>query len=183
MAAERSVQCRVTDPVKQRLRLIAKREGRSESEVVRNLLDTMLRTQPDAAELAVETVSPRGGGPRLWLRLEPHDRRRLADRAAALRLPASTYVAVLVRSHLGQVAPPVDEQVRLLRQEIRQLAALSRHVAQLTDALEDAGSVPASLKRETLTMLAICTQLRDHTRALLQAHIDSWEIGHDVEAR
>jgi len=28
----------------------------------------------------------------------------------------------------------------------------------------------------------VCTSLRDHTRAMLQALVDSWEVGYDVNA-
>ena len=37
--------------------------------------------------------------------------------------------------------------------------------------------------QEVAAMLAVSNKLRDHTRALLQAHIDSWETGYDVDEK
>lgn len=169
--------------MKARLRAMAEREGRTESEVVRSLLETLMRTQPDGVVPKMPRERRTLRAERLYVRLEPMDRRRLIDRARAVHLPAATYIATLVRAHLGQIAPPLDEPVRLLRQEIRVLAGLAKHVAQLTEVIEASGQMPASLKSETAAMLAICTRLRDQTRALLQAHMDSWEVGYDVQKR
>lgn len=71
----------------------------------------------------------------------------------------------------------------MLRQEIRNLGTLALHLEQLTKAIEKTGRLPGSLKQEVGAMLAVSNKLRDHTRALLQAHIDSWEVGYDVDPK
>jgi hypothetical protein len=107
----------------------------------------------------------------------------LVDKAAAARVPVATYISMLVRSHICRVAPPLDEPVRLLRQEIRNLGALGHHLDQLTKAIDKTGRLPGSLKQEVGAMLAISNKLREHTRSMLQAHIDGWEVGYDVNAK
>jgi hypothetical protein len=183
MAAESYIHCRVPRETKARLKAIAEREERTESQVVRRLLATLPGDSADGGATPLLPRPKRTKGRRLWLRLEPNDRKHLVDRASAADMPASRYVAALVRSHLCQVAPPLDEPVRLLRQEIRSLVAVGRHLEQLTQAIEKTGRLPGSLKQEVAAMLAVSNKLRDHTRALLQAHIDSWETGYDVDEK
>ena len=182
MAAETFIQCRVPREIKARLRAIAEREARTESQIVRRLLATLPQESGDEGATPALPAPRRTKARRLWLRLEPNDRKHLVDRAAAANMPASRYVAALVRSHLCQVAPPLDEPVRLLRQEIRTLVAVGRHLEQLRQAIEKTGRLPGSLKQEVAAMLTVSNKLRDHTRTLLQAHIDSWETGYDVDA-
>jgi uncharacterized protein (DUF1778 family) len=182
MAANHLVACRVSKATKERLRAAAQRAGRTESDLLREFLESMLRATPEAVESDALRPPRMPRGERIYVRLTVPDRRHLVDRAAAVRLPPATYVSVLVRSHLCQVAPPTEEHVQLLRQEIRNLSAVGRHLQQLSQAIDRTGRTPESLMKEVGAMLTVCTSLRDHTRALLQALVDSWEVGYDVNA-
>lgn len=183
MADKTCVQCRVSPATKARLRQMALAENRTESIVLRDLIEHALRTRPDL--VAVPAALPRRSAraERVYVRLSVPDRRGLTDRAGRARVPVATYVSLLVRAHLCQVAPPLDEHVGLLRQEIRNLVAIGRHLAKLNDHIDKTARAPASLKQEVAAMLTVCSALRDHTRSLLQAHIDSWEIGYDVDEK
>lgn len=180
MAKTTCVQCRVSSATKLRLREIATAERRTESQLLRDLVELALRTRPNlgAHQPALARQVPRAE--RLYVRLSVTDRRSLVDKAESARVPVATYISMLVRSHICRVAPPLDEPIRLLRQEIKALGALAQHLDQLTRAIDKTGRLPGSLKQEVGAMLAISNKLRDHTRSMLQAHIDSWEVGHDV---
>ena len=183
MASDQLVACRVSKATKQRLRQLARHEQRTESQVLRDLIELAFRTRPGLPTVEAAPPPRRLRRERLNVRLDVNDRRRLIDRAAAARVPVATYVAVLVRSHLCQVAPPLDEHVALMRQEIRNLVAVGRHLAKLNETIDKTARAPASLQKEVAAMLTVCGALRDHTRSLLQAHIDSWEVGYDVDEK
>src|SRR5579871_375380 len=105
MAAEAYVQCRVTPEMKTLLRVLAEREQVTESALVRELLETMLRrsTAERFPKLGFQEKLSRDS--RLTVRLAPEDRILLSGRATARGMPSSTYVSVLVRSHLRNLAP------------------------------------------------------------------------------
>jgi hypothetical protein len=162
---------------------MAQAEKRTESQLLRDLVELALRTRPDlgSQQAALPRRVPRAE--RLYVRLSVPDRRSLVDKASSARVPPATYVSMLVRSHICRVAPPLDEPVRLLRQEIRNLGTVASHLDQLTKAIDKTGRLPGSLKQEVGAMLTVSNKLRDYTRALLQAHIDSWEVGYDVDSK
>jgi hypothetical protein len=118
-------------------------------------------------------------GERIYNRPTVPDRGRVIDRAAALQVPPATY-PVLVRSDLCQVAPSTDDHIQPPRQEIRNLSAIGRHLHQFSQAIDRTGRRPESLMKEVGGMLTVCNRLRDSTRAMLQASIDS--VGYAVKA-
>ena len=99
MAVDALVRCRVSGETKTLLQIIAVREQITESALVRQLLETLVRTsatespasgKSDATELRAERIS---------IRLSPDDRLLLRDRATARGMPSATYVGA------GAVAP------------------------------------------------------------------------------
>jgi hypothetical protein len=113
LMAERAViACCVTSETKARVRALAEREGITESTLVRQLLDTVLRTST-LGELPTppppEKVSRQA---RLYVRLAAEDWRLLRARASARGMASATYVALLTRSHLrgaAPITPPMSE--------------------------------------------------------------------------
>src|ERR1700734_435203 len=115
MAADAFIQCRVTPETKALVRTLARRDQITESALVKQLLEVVLRssTADGLSRLEPRRV-PRNM--RLYVRLDPNDRLLLNERAAARGMPAATYVAVLARSHLRNLVPlPKQELVALRR--------------------------------------------------------------------
>ena len=130
-------------------------------------------------------VAPASGGARtegcgkpMLVRLRDEDRLLLDARAEARGMRSATYVSVLIRSHLRQLAPlPKDELLALKRSIAR--ARLDRPEHQPDREGGERRRPDAGLGgREFRAMLKICEALRDNTKALLKANETSWETGH-----
>jgi hypothetical protein len=115
---------------------------------------------------------------RLYVRLAPEDRILLSDRAMARGLPSATYVSVLVRSHVRNLAPLPRQELLALKRSVAELGAIGRNLNQIARAANQ-GVKPAGPGREDLkAMLRVAEGLRDHVKALLRANQISWEQGH-----
>ena len=97
MAAEAFVQCRVTAEIKTLLRVLAERERITESALVRQLLEVMLRMSAKEGFSTLSTLEKVSRDARLSVRLAPEDRILLSGRATARGMPSATYVSVLDR--------------------------------------------------------------------------------------
>jgi hypothetical protein len=178
MAVDALVRCRVSGETKTLLQIIAVREQITESALVRQLLETLVRTsatespasgKSDATELRAERIS---------IRLSPDDRLLLRDRATARGMPSATYVAVLVRSHLRKLTPLPTEELAALKRSIAELGAIGRNLNQITRTLSAGGRSLGPGREHLELMLRIAEGLRDHVRALLKANETSWERGY-----
>jgi hypothetical protein len=72
---------------------------------------------------------------RLYVRLAPEDRILLSDRATARGMPSATYVSVLVRSHLRNLAPLPKEELLALKRSVAELGAIGRNVNQIASPI------------------------------------------------
>jgi predicted DNA binding CopG/RHH family protein len=178
MAAEAFVQCRVTAEVKTLLRVLAEREQITESALVRQLLEVMLRRSAAEAFPKLEALEKVSRDARLSVRLAPEDRILLSGRATARGMPSATYVGVLVRSHLRNLAPLPKEELSALKRSVAELGAIGRNLNQIARAA-NLGGKPSGPGREDLrSMLRIAEALRDHVKALLRANQKSWVQGY-----
>ena len=178
MAAEAFVQCRVTAEAKTLLRVLAEREQITESALVRQLIEVMLRMSAKEGFPKLDALEKVSRDARLSVRLAPEDRILLSDRATARGLPSATYVSVLVRSHLRNLAPLPKEELLALKRSVAELGAIGRNLNQIARTANQ-GAKPAGPGREDLkAMLRVAEGLRDHVKALLKANQISWERGH-----
>ena len=106
------------------------------------------------------------------------DRLLLDARAEARGMRPATYVSVLIRSHLRQLAPLPKDELLALKRSIGELASIGRNVNQIAKAVNEGGRAPGSVREEFRAMLKICEALRDNTKSLLKANVTSWETGH-----
>ena len=108
----------------------------------------------------------------------PEDRILLSGRATARGMPSATYVSVLVRSHLRNLAPLPKEELLALKRSVAELGLIGRNLNQIARTANQGGK-PAGPGREDLrAMLKAAEGLRDHVKALLKANQISWEQGH-----
>jgi len=177
MAVDALVRCRVSAETKALLKSIAAREQITESALVRQLLETLVRTST-ADSAGAESNRWAARGERMSIRLAPDDRLLLRDRAGARGMPSATYVAVLVRSHLRKVIPLPTEELAALKRSIAELGAIGRNLNQIAAALNAGGRSQAFSRHHVELMLKIAVGLRDHVKALLIANETSWERGY-----
>src|SRR5579863_3341977 len=178
MAAPPFVPARVTPEIKTLLRALAEREQITESALVRQLLETMLRRSAAEGFPKLETLEKVSRDARLSVRLAPEDRILLSGRAAARRMPSATYVSVLVRSHLRNLAPLPKEELAALKRSVAELGAIGRNLNQIARAANHGGKVSGPGREDLRSMLKVAEALRDHVKALLRANQNSWEQGY-----
>lgn len=177
MAAPPFIAARVTPETKSLLRVLAGREQRTESAVVRQLLEVVLRTST-IGEIRLLDERPKSNrDTRLYVRLDPNDRLLLKERAAARCVPLATYVAALVRSHLRGITPLLKEDRHALDRVVAELTAVGRNLNQVARAL-NRGQGVAPRRDDVQAMLRVCGALRDHVKALLAANEKSWNQGY-----
>jgi Bacterial mobilisation protein (MobC) len=178
MAAPPFVAARVTPEMKTLLRVLAEREQITESALVRQLLEVTLRMSAKEGFPKLDALEKVSRDARLSVRLATEDRILLCERATARGIPSATYVSVLVRSHLRNLAPLPKEELLALKRSVAELGAIGRNLNQIAKAANQGGK-PAGPGREDLrAMLKVAEGLRDHVKALLRANQISWEQGH-----
>ena len=182
MAAPPFIAARVTPEMKSLLRVLAEREQKTESAVVRQLLEVVLRTST-VGEIRLLDEKPRPNRDiRLYVRLDSNDQLLLKERAAARCVPPATYVAALVRSHLRGITPLLKEERDALDRVVAELTAVGRNLNQVARALNRSQSV-APRRDDVQAMLRVCGALRDHVKVLLAANEKSWNQGHAATNR
>jgi hypothetical protein len=177
MAADAFIQCRVTPAMKHLVRELAKRENITESALVKQLLEVVLRTSALAGFPKVEELDRPNRESRLYVRLDVDDRMMLTSRATMRGMRSATYVSLLVRSHLRGVAPLPKEELLTLKRCVAELSAIGRNLNQIAKA-SHGGSPTTPGRMELQAMLKIASGLRDHFKALLKANEKSWEQGY-----
>lgn len=183
MAINALVRCRVSAQTKTLLQSIAAREQITESALVRQLLETLVRTSATKGPTSDKPDDTELRGERMSIRLLPDDRRLLSERATARGMPSATYVAVLVRSHLRRLTPLPSEELAALKRSIAELGAIGRNLNQIARALNAGGRSDGPGREHLEWMLKIAEGLRDHVRALLKANETSWERGYGETTR
>jgi hypothetical protein len=171
----------VNAETKQRFSSAAARQGLSESAVLKRLIDQMLAVGPEEAIAPLVPVDLRDA--RVTVRLVPEDRALLRERAAARTMPAATYVSMLVRAHLRQLAPLPDRELSALQSAVNELAVLGRNLNTIARSFQQDRREVAPGRSEVYAMLKICEGLRDRFRELIKANLVSWELGHAENAR
>lgn len=177
MSADAFIQCRVTSETKALIQALAARERITESVLVRQLLEVVLRTSAVSGMPRLEVTERPHRDTRLYVRLDPNDRLLLTERAAARCVPPATYVAALVRSHIRGIAPLLNEERHALDRVVAELTAVGRNLNQMARAL-NRGQAVTPRRDDLHAMLRVCGALRDHVKALLVANEKSWDQGH-----
>jgi len=160
------------------LRVLAEREQITESALVRELLEAMLRRSAAEGFPKLEALENVSRDARLTVRLAPEDRMLLSGRATARGMPSATYVSVLVRSHLRNLAPLPKEEISALKRSVAELGAIGRNLNQIARAANQGGKPSGPGREDLRSMLKVAEALRDHVKALLRANQISWEQGY-----
>jgi antitoxin component of RelBE/YafQ-DinJ toxin-antitoxin module len=178
MSANAFIQCRVTSETKALIQAVADRERITESTLVRQLLETVLRASTAGVDPGLDPPAKVSREARLSVRLAPDDRVLLTERAGARDMAAATYVSVLVRAHLRALAPLPQAELMALKRAIAELSAIGRNLNQIARVTNQGGRTAAIGRNEVMAMLKVAEALRDHMKALLKANERTWRIGH-----
>jgi hypothetical protein len=98
-------------------------------------------------------------------------------------MASATYVSVLVRSHLRNLAPLPKEELLALKRSVAELGAIGRNLNQIARAAYQGGRAPGPAREDLRAMLRVAEALRDHVKALLRANQLSWDQGHAETTR
>jgi hypothetical protein len=90
----------------------------------------------------------------------------------------ATYVSVLVRAHLRNLAPLPKEELLALKRSIAELGAVGRNINQIARAANQGYRIAPPGRDDFGAILKVCEGLRDHVKELLKANLRAWEIGH-----
>lgn len=178
MSAEAFVQCRVTPEVKTLLRALAEREQVTESALVRQLLEVMLRRSAAEGFPRLEASETASRDARLSITMAPEDRMLLCERATARGMRSATYVSVLVRAHLRNLRPLPKEELTALKRSVAELGAIGRNLNQIARIANQSGKLNGPGREDLRGMLKVAEALRDHVKELIRVNQTSWEQGY-----
>jgi len=184
VAAAQFLKTRVTPDVKHRVQQAASQQLITESIWLKRLV---IQGLGNSAQSITDDVGSTGSvepscarDSRLYVRLRHEDRLLLRGRAAARGMASATYVSVLVRSHLRNLAPLPKEELLALKRSVAELGAIGRDLNQIARAAGQGGKSTGPERADLRAMLRVAEGLRDHVKALLKANQVSW---HDSHAR
>jgi hypothetical protein len=191
MSCTEFLKARVSPEIKRQAKAVAEREFLSEATWLKRLVLREIRVcddarrgerEPDRADgvrgSTKEARDPNGRGRPILVCLRAEDRLLLDARSEARGMRPATYVSVLIRSHLRQLAPLPKDELLALKRCIGELASIGRNINQIAKAVNEGGRAPGSVREEFRAMLKICEALRDNTKELLKVNVISWETGH-----
>jgi predicted DNA binding CopG/RHH family protein len=174
--ADAFINCRVDSETKSLVRVLADRQGITESRLVKDMLEAMLRNAATAHTPTPPTERLHRDA-RVYVRLTPEDLRLLTGRASARHMPAATYVSLLLRTHLHGLAPLPKAEYAALKESVSELSAIGRNLNQIARIMNEGGRATPPGRAEVAAMLKVAVGLRDHFKALLRANARSWIQG------
>jgi hypothetical protein len=182
MARRYVVHFSVAADIKRRVKAAAAAEMLTPSAWLRRMIVRALGLPPSAtiAELAEEHSE----GPldnRLCIRVCSDDTLLLRARATARGTRPSTYASVLLRSHLRALSPLPKEELLALKRAVSELGVLARDLHRIAQILSQEGAGTA-VSPDLRAVTRLCETVRNDTKALLSANVDSWEIGRPPNA-
>jgi hypothetical protein len=180
MGASHLIAARVSPETKAKFRALAEQQQMTESAVLKQLIERTVQRVNQADADVMRTPPRRLRAARLYVRLHPDDQWLLRERAAARQMPAATYISVLVRAHLRDLAPLPKAELMALKRSVAELGAIGRNLNQLTRlAHHQAGSAGPS-RWDLLMILKACEAMRVHTKDLIKANARTWRVGHET---
>ena len=136
----------------------------------------------DPARLGRQLIQEPSQGARLskmLICLHPDVRIPLAERARARGLPAATYAAAVLRSHVLNLRPLPKVEMQAFENGVVQLSIIGRNLNQLVRVVNARGVQELPERHDLVLFLKVCTALRDHFKAALKANKTSWEVGYE----
>jgi Bacterial mobilisation protein (MobC)/Ribbon-helix-helix protein, copG family len=175
MSGNKHLKAWVSRETKERFTELARRQGVSESALLKRVIEALIGgSEVRNGTMAPVELVPASG--RLSVRLAVDDLLVLRERARSRGMPSATYVSLLVRSHLRNLSPIPDNELKALQQAIGQVSAIGRNLNQIARAV-NAGERPDGPRKADLhAILRACTGLRDAFKGVIERNIQSWRV-------
>jgi hypothetical protein len=193
MAAAQFLKTRVASETKERVHALAEQQLITESVWLKRLVAAALRDAPGddsvptrdrrvgrsiSRNAVLEPEEEEAPGMRVCIRLRPDDRLLLRERASARGMPSATYVSVLLRAHLRNLAPLPKDELVTLKRAVAELGAVGRNLNQIARAANSGNRVVGPTREDLRAILKVCEVMRDNVKRLIRANVNAWEIGH-----
>jgi hypothetical protein len=173
----------VTADTKTRFKALAARRGLGESALLNSIIERAIEPVELNGADAVRGVHASARAERLYVRLYPEDRQLLAERASARGMASATYLSVLARSHLRQLAPLPDAERRAFDRCVAELSAIGRNLNQVARRANQDGVISGLTRQDIAVFIKACTAAVDHFKATLMANKASWACGYETSDR
>jgi hypothetical protein len=183
MGATEVIKTRLTPEIRARIATVTETEVLTEAAWLRRLILRELQANhtrhqdPQVLPARGRCMTRQGSTSRLNVRLRTEDRLLLHERAAARGMAAATYVSVLVRAHLRDLAPLPKDELLALKRAVGELGAVGRNLNQIARAANEGSRIAGVGREEFRAILRICEALRNHTKDLIKANAASWTTG------
>ncbi len=171
----------VTRGTKERFAALAYHQGVSESAFLRRLVDASLVPTTTVKPQSPDIVEPVSATGRLSIRLRSDDLLLLRERARAREMPTSTYVSLLIRSHLRAMTPLPTAELGALKRSVAEVGAIGRNLNQIARAVNQGDPPSGPSKADLQALLRALNGLRVHVKSLINANLASWRSGYEQE--
>ena len=178
MARNKISAVRLSVEEKAQLASVASGFGLTEAALLKRLVDGAI----DPGRLGGQPFQEPPQGARLskmLICLHPDVRNPLAERARARGLPAATYAAAVLRSHVLNLRPLPKVEMQAFEQGVVQLSIIGRNLNQLARMANAKGELELPGRHDLTLFIKVCTAMRDHFKSALRANKASWEVGYE----
>lgn len=112
---------------------------------------------------------------RITIRLRPGDGAALEVRAARRRMKASTYLAALVRSHIGADTVLTADELDSVKKAVIVLAGVGRLLSRIARCGGQGGSLSPETRQALAQTRSVVAAIEQRTSDLARAALRSWE--------
>jgi len=179
MIADSLITARVTCEMKERFAAAARCQELSQSALLKRLVEAALLTVTPVQPPVGETVEPVPVDGKISVRLRTDDLLMLRERAKARVMPTSTYVSLLIRSHLRALTPLPTPELDALKRSVAEISVIGRNLNQIARAVNQGERPNGPSKADLHSLLRALDGLRVHIKALINANLASWGRGHE----
>jgi uncharacterized protein (DUF1778 family) len=183
MRSTKFITARVSPDTKVKFQVLAESYGLNESRFMRSLIDRAVDVVREPSAESIRKLQEETRAERLYVRLYPDDRLLLAERAAARGMPSATYLAVLARSHLRNLAPLPETERKAFERGVAEISAIGRNLNQIARHLNQGGALAGPRREDLALFMKVCTAALGHFKAALKANKMSWEMGYESTDR
>jgi hypothetical protein len=177
MVADSLITARVTSELKERFAAVARYQALSESTLLKRLVEAALLTAAAVRPQVPESVEPVAVGGKISVRLRTDDLLLLRERAKARAMPTSTYVSLLIRSHLRSVTPLPTAELVVLKRSVAEISAIGRNLDQIARAVNQGEGSNGASKADLQALLRALNGMRVHIKSLINSNLESWRSG------
>lgn len=163
--------------MKERFAAVARYQALSESALLKRLVEAALVAVTAVKPQVTQAVEPVPVGGKISVRLRSDDLLLLRERARARAMPTSTYVSLLIRSHLRSVTPLPTAELDVLKRSVAEISAIGRNLNQIARAVNQGEGSNGSRKADLQALLRALNGMRVHIKSLINSNLESWRSG------